>query len=216
MNPSAIEAIELEVFDPESGRSVSLPVTFSLSFGDLCVITGPNGVGKSTLLSGMADLLTNLGPARRLRGIVRARKELIGEMSLQVRLHPQLSAPMFALPVSLGDVLAWYRSPENEMPDLIGDLDLLRPWDSASGGEKQRILLAGIFTDRNRSGQGNAFEILLLDEPGNHLDSRNREELHKQVKRWLAENPNRSVVVVTHDPEAWSPTVLVKLEAADK
>ncbi|MBN8541684.1 MAG: AAA family ATPase [Deltaproteobacteria bacterium] len=216
MKPSVIEAIDLEVYDPETRRSVSRPVSFSLSLGDLCVITGPNGVGKSTLLHGMADFLSTSNPASRVKGIVRTRKEVLGDKSFKVRLHPQFSAPMFALPLSLGDVLDWYRSPEDSMPELIRDLDLLRPWDSASGGEKQRVLLAGIFSDGKGKHDKVPFEILLLDEPGNHLDSRNREELYSQTRQWLSENPNRCVVVVTHDPEVWSPSVLVKLEAAEK
>lgn len=216
MSLSVIEAIGLEVFDPETGQSVSRPVSFSISSGDLCVITGPNGVGKSTLLHGMASFLSSLSPVSRLKGSVRAQKETLGDRRLQVRLHPQLSAPMFALPLCLGDVLDWYRLPSDSPPELIGDLDLLRPWDSASGGEKQRVLLAGIFSDGKQMIDDNTFEILLLDEPGNHLDSKNREELYKQVRKWLSENPNRSVVVVTHDPEAWNPSVLVTLEAAAK
>jgi ABC-type cobalamin/Fe3+-siderophores transport system ATPase subunit len=215
MSTSVIEAIGLEVFDPETGQSVSRPVSFSISSGDLCVLTGPNGVGKSTLLHGMAGFLSNLSPVSRLKGSIQTRNEILGEKTVQVRLHPQLSAPMFALPLSLGDVLDWYRLPNDSTPELISDLDLLRPWDSASGGEKQRVLLAGIFAD-GKTRNDKTFEILLLDEPGNHLDFKNREELYKQVRKWLSENPNRSVVVVTHDPEAWSPSVLVTLEAAAK
>ena len=180
------------------------------------MITGPNGVGKSTLMHGMASFLSIPSPVSRLKGSIRTKKEILGDKTVQVRLHPQLSAPMFALPLTLGDVLDWYRLPNDLTPELIGDLDLLRPWDSASGGEKQRVLLAGIFAAGKIKYDDETFEILLLDEPGNHLDSKNREELYKQVRKWLSENPNRAVVLVTHDPEAWNPSVLVTLETAAK
>ncbi|MDZ4084585.1 MAG: AAA family ATPase, partial [Bdellovibrionales bacterium] len=122
----------------------------------------------------------------------------------------------FALPLSLGDVLSWYRAKEAPVPKLIEGLDLLRPWDSASGGEKQRVLLSGLFTESQPTNSDKDFELLLLDEPGNHLDSQNREELRQQVVQWLSENSSRSVILVTHDPEVWKPSVLVTLEAVEK
>lgn len=211
-----IEVIGIEVFDPETGLSISQPVSFAISFGDLCVITGPNGVGKSTMLQGIATMLNSKEPAARLRGVVQTKFDSTSGNRLQVRLHPQLSAPMFALPLCLGDVLNWYLPEREPIPDLVKDLDLLRPWDSASGGEKQRVLLAGIFTESNRKSKDDEAEILLLDEPGNHLDSKNREELHTQVRLWLASSPRRSIVLVTHDPKSWNPSVLVELAAVEK
>lgn len=210
-----VDILSVEIFDPENGRGISRPVSFSISSGDLCVIAGPNGVGKSTLLHGIASSLALKSSASRvvnsrMRGDVRSRQRI------SVRLHPQLSAPMFALPLSLGDVLRWYRHEEAPLPKLIEGLDLFRPWDSASGGEKQRVLLSGLFIESQRTKSEKDFELLLLDEPGNHLDSQNREELRQQVIQWLSEGSSRSVVIVTHDPEVWNPSVLVTLEAVEK
>lgn len=206
-----VDVLGVEVLDPETGRSIARPVSFSISTGDLCVITGPNGVGKSTLLHGIASFLTSKNSnLSRLKGEIRADKRI------NVRLHPQLSAPMFALPLSLGDVLNWYRSSKEPASELAAGIDLLRPWDSASGGEKQRVLLAGLFAEGPSVTSPQEFEMLLLDEPGNHLDSKNRDELLRQIRRWLSSSPRRSVVVVTHDTKPWNPSVLVTLEAVEK
>lgn len=212
----AINFIGLQVFDPESGQHISQPVSFSMSFGDLCVITGPNGVGKSTLLQGIAALISSGRLSNRLKGTAQPNVGYLKSKCLQVRLHPQLSAPMFALPLCLRDVLNWYCPADAELPDLIDDLDLGRAWDSASGGEKQRVLLAGIFAESRGDSPEDLYEILLLDEPGNHLDAKNRQQLLNQVKRWLQESESRSVIVVTHDPETWKPNVLIRLEAVEK
>jgi len=55
-----------------------------------------------------------------------------------------------------------------------------------SGGEKTRVLLAGI--------QLNTIDLLLLDEPSNHLDHSGRERLYE-----LLENTSAAVMVVSHD-----------------
>jgi ATP-binding cassette subfamily F protein 3 len=63
-----------------------------------------------------------------------------------------------------------------------------RPCRSFSGGEQMRIKLGRALLD--------PADLLLLDEPGNHLDSRQREWLGQ----FLRSCP-RAFVVVTHDPE---------------
>lgn len=63
-----------------------------------------------------------------------------------------------------------------------------RPCRSFSGGEQMRIKLGRALLD--------PADLLLLDEPGNHLDSRQREWLGQ----FLRTCP-RAFVVVTHDPE---------------
>ncbi len=212
MQPS-VDLIEVKVIDTESGRELSKPISLSVSAGELCIFVGPNGVGKSTLLNGMAELLTSKASTfPRLRGQIRPRN---GHVT--VRLHPQISAPMFALPLSLSDVLTWYQLPSHfGSSPLVSGLDLSRPWDSASGGEKQRVLLAGILAksppEFDQMDSAEQLEILMLDEPGNHLDAENHEVLRVEIRKWMKEAIHRAVVIVTHDPQSWSPCKVVKIE----
>ncbi|MEO5997777.1 MAG: hypothetical protein ABIN89_13630 [Chitinophagaceae bacterium] len=55
-----------------------------------------------------------------------------------------------------------------------------------SGGQKTSVFLAGIIINRP--------EIVLLDEPGNHLDTPNRSILYKDIK-----TTTNTLVVVSHD-----------------
>ena len=51
--------------------------------------------------------------------------------------------------------------------------DLLRPWQSLSGGERVRLRLSQLFELEQH--------FLILDEPGNHLDRRGREWLRERL-----------------------------------
>ena len=59
-----------------------------------------------------------------------------------------------------------------------------------SGGEQQRVFLAQVFCqDPN---------ILILDEPANHLDLPFQKELFSLIGEWL-KTPGRAVITVMHD-----------------
>ena len=59
-----------------------------------------------------------------------------------------------------------------------------------SGGELQRVFLAQVLCQDP--------EILILDEPANHLDLPFQQELFTLVSSWL-QVPGRAVVTVMHD-----------------
>lgn len=68
----------------------------------------------------------------------------------------------------------------------IQNIDLYQQMNSLSGGEKTKILLAGI--------QIHSPEIILLDEPSNHLDSESRKILYRFIK-----SSRSTILVVSHD-----------------
>ena len=59
-----------------------------------------------------------------------------------------------------------------------------------SGGEIQRVFLAQVLAQDP--------EILILDEPANHLDLLFQKQFFDMVQRWL-EEPGRAVITVMHD-----------------
>jgi ATPase subunit of ABC transporter with duplicated ATPase domains len=61
-----------------------------------------------------------------------------------------------------------------------------QPMGLLSGGEKTKVFLAGITLHHPN--------IVLLDEPSNHLDSNSRELLYEFIKQY-----NRTLLVVSHD-----------------
>ena len=64
-----------------------------------------------------------------------------------------------------------------------------------SGGEQQRVAIARVIASRP--------DIVFADEPTGALDSKNGREVLGML-RGIADDPQRSVVMVTHDLEAAS------------
>lgn len=68
----------------------------------------------------------------------------------------------------------------------LSDLELLQKMESLSGGQKTKVFLAGISIHQP--------ELILLDEPSNHLDIRGRQYLYDFI-----ENTKCTLLVVSHD-----------------
>lgn len=70
----------------------------------------------------------------------------------------------------------------------LGHLDASTPSHRLSGGEAMRVALLGaLMSDA---------QVLILDEPSNHLDRQGRRALIEQLKSW-----SRGLIVVSHDRE---------------
>ncbi|MFN0257351.1 ribosomal protection-like ABC-F family protein [Pedobacter ureilyticus] len=69
---------------------------------------------------------------------------------------------------------------------LLGDLELSHSMASLSGGQKTKVFLAGI--------QIHQAELILLDEPSNHLDVASRELLYQYIQ-----HTKSTLLVISHD-----------------
>ncbi|WP_282696036.1 ABC-F family ATP-binding cassette domain-containing protein [Streptomyces sp. CC208A] len=152
----------------------------ALAAGERLLVHGGNGAGKSTLLRVMAgDLVPDEGEVRR-RGRVGF---LAQEVTVRRPAEPLLAA--FGRGLGLGldeDGLA-----ERLLSyGLFRSADLLVPVGSLSAGQLRRLALARLLA--------RPADLLLLDEPANHLALGLVEELEQALEEWPG-----ALVVVSHD-----------------
>ncbi|MDG0815381.1 ATP-binding cassette domain-containing protein [Bdellovibrio svalbardensis] len=168
-----LEVQNLQAFSSE-GRTLSPIVNFELHAGEVLFLRGENGAGKSTLLK------TILGLHKYFKGTF----DFFPRNS-EIQYLPQLGNISFHLPLTLADML----DGEVSSPLLAG-LDLSKKWNTASGGERQKILFASALMKKPR--------VLLLDEPFNHVDKNASHLLEQSLSDYLRENPQSAMLLISH------------------
>ncbi|HEV3449090.1 MAG TPA: ABC transporter ATP-binding protein [Gemmataceae bacterium] len=171
--------------------------------GEMTLLVGPSGCGKTTLISIIAGLLdvtdgeiAVLGEdLRQLRGrrLVRFRGDNIGFVFQQYNLLPALTAAEnAAVPLLIAGV------PRHEAVRrarlVLGAMDLEARANALpsqlSGGQQQRVAIARALVHEPR--------LLVCDEPTAALDANSGRNVMELLRR-VAVEPDRAVIVVTHD-----------------
>ncbi|HVE75577.1 MAG TPA: ABC transporter ATP-binding protein [Actinomycetota bacterium] len=167
-------------------------VTFQMGPG-VTALLGPNGAGKSSLLRIVCGLTAPSRGDVRVLG-KRPRHDLslfsdIGLVPQQEALFERLTS--FEL-VRAAAILQRVPSPEDATVQAINEVDLdpsdKRPLRSFSKGMRQRVKVAQALVHSPK--------ILILDEPLNGLDPRQRLHMIELFRRWGSEG--RTVVVSSH------------------
>lgn len=148
--------------------------------GERIAILGENGQGKTTLLKTLSGELAPLA------GNVRwAHKLNIASFAQIVHqaLNPTETAGAYLMRLS-GESL------QENVLRMAGSFlfsidDLTKPCGVLSGGERARLILAGMLLGKP--------DVLLLDEPTNHLDMETSEALGNALRDW-----NGTVIFVSH------------------
>ena len=154
---------------------------FTLRRGQRLAVVGLNGAGKSTLLRILAGNDTpTAGSVRTGTGV-------------QIAYYAQDSADTLPTGTSVYDYLASRASDEalprvrSMLGSFLFDEDAIdKPLDVLSGGERSRLVIAGLLVQ--------PANLLILDEPTNHLDMTSQEVLARALSSYQG-----SAVVVSHD-----------------
>ena len=188
-------------FRYRDGKEALRGITFSVQEGECLGVIGPNGAGKSTILLHLNGLLPEKftdPPSVFVTGEPVA-AETIFSIHKKVGLlfqdpDDQLFCPTVYEDVAFGP--RQYGLSEAEVCALVEEslhrVGLAgfekRSAHHLSGGEKQRVCLAGVLACRP--------EILVLDEPTSDLDPRGKRELKSLLKTLTA-----TKVIASHDLE---------------
>ncbi len=191
----------LEVRDLEAGYGAAPAlsgVSLSVWPGEIAVLMGRNGVGKSTLLHSIVGLLRPRRGSVRVAGRVTTGRP-VAETSRLIACLPQESdSLLFADSVAeeLRVTLRNHGQPEaGQVEELLGRLGLAglagRYPRDLSVGERQRVALGALTVTRPGG--------LLLDEPTRGLDYAAKDNLAALLRQWRG--AGAAILLVTHDVE---------------
>jgi putative ABC transport system ATP-binding protein len=178
-------------------------INLQVRLGEMTLLVGPSGCGKTTLLSIIAGLLeptagtvsvlgTDLG-ALSDRQKVAFRGRLIGFVFQQYNLLPALTAaenvavPLLIARLPRREALARAEAALESVG--LGERTRAQP-SQLSGGQQQRVAIARALVHEPA--------LLVCDEPTAALDAQAGHNV-LELLREVAVQPNRAVVVVTHD-----------------
>jgi len=164
------------------GHPVLSPVSMHIRHGEKVAIVGPNGGGKTTLLRSILSLapplsgLVRLGPNVKPRYFAQEQDTLDSSLTIMQNLRKVGSG-------GEGDLRAFLHK------FLFGGHIVHRPVATLSYGERARLMLAMLVMAGTN--------LLLLDEPLNHLDIDAREKFEQALEQY-----DGTMLLVLHDTYA--------------
>ena len=172
-------------------------LSFHLGEGEWLMLAGPNGAGKSTLIETIAQGVPYTGmirwngeDIRNLKGSRFAQR--IGVLSQKnnvgyaYTVEEVVSLGRYAYKAGLFSGKDDRGKAEVEKALEMTGLTELRHASmlTLSGGETQRVFLAQVLAQNP--------QVLILDEPANHLDLNYQQQIFSLIREWLQE-PGRAV-----------------------
>ncbi len=166
-------------------------INFTIKHGERLQFRGRNGAGKSTLISTIMAAAAGKKPETLKKGEIKASPKLrigfyeqeISSTYLDMKLGDAVSQCYHEAGISIPidevrSILATY------LFNPVNDLEL--PVRQLSGGQKARLQLIKMLANNPN--------LLILDEPSNHLDLPSIEELEEALQAFTG-----AIIYVTHD-----------------
>ncbi|MEO6606529.1 MAG: thiol reductant ABC exporter subunit CydC [Aeromicrobium sp.] len=185
-------------------RAITAPISFEVGVGDILGITGPSGVGKTTLALTLLKLVESRGGSIQLGGVnfcdilgsdIRTRVGMSGQdhvvFDTTIRENLRIADPQ------ANDRAIWTALERAGLASFVRSLPagLDTPAGEAgselSGGERQRLGVAQLLLARH--------DILIFDEPTEHLDVQAAAALLSDI---AALTPDHGVVIISHSAMA--------------
>lgn len=175
-----VENLEITAGSGEEEKKLFSDCSFEIRRGEKIAVVGANGIGKSTLLKTIQNIIPHHN------GIIRWAKNVKISYFEQenAQLHPHMTV--------LEELHSRYRGmTEESLRSLLGRVRLtgenvMKQVSVVSGGERAKLCFAIMMLEHAN--------VLILDEPTNHLDLITKEALEKAVSEYTG-----TIIFVSHD-----------------
>lgn len=174
-----VKGVDISVGKDASRKTLINDISFNIRRGDKIGIIGDNGIGKSTLLKIIQEMLPHKGIVRwnnniKISYFEQESANLNKSLSVMEEIHSRYPS-MSDLEVR--NLLAQVR--------LVGE-NVFKEAGVISGGERAKLCFAIMMQEH-----GN---VLILDEPTNHLDLASKEAIEEALSEYTG-----TIIFVSHD-----------------
>ena len=188
-------------FSYDKDKPVIDDISLSIEKGSFVAILGHSGSGKSTLAKLIVGILEKNGGQIFYDG-EEINKKNIKKLQTKTALVFQNPDNQFIGATVEDDIAFGLENKQfphekmqeeiNKFAESVGMLDYLKKEPiNLSGGQKQRVALAGALILKP--------DILILDEATSMLDPAGKDTVKKVIKKIHKENPDLSIITITHD-----------------
>ena len=178
-------------------------VSFCVDSGKYISIIGHNGSGKSTFAKLLIGLLEAQGGSIKAFGLD-MNSQNVHEIRRKIGIVFQNPDNQFVGATVRDDIAFGLENrcvPHEKMDDIINEFSrkvhmeefLDKEPENLSGGQKQRVAIAGVLALSP--------EVVIFDEATSMLDPKGKREVRECIKEMRKENPNLSILSITHDLE---------------
>ena len=191
-------------------------VSFSIGEGEAVLLSGENGIGKSTLLKALLGLesagkrISGNIIVRGIGDILTLKPEELQRYRASVAYVPQRDDYSTMGIVRVRDIISDSRMAfsgetmnDAEVNSLIDEwiprrADRSRVFDAKtkpskfSGGEQRLLSVLSIISTRSKA------NLLIIDEPLNNLDFINARNISNVINRAMKENPRMGLLMISH------------------
>ncbi len=202
----AAEMHEVYKSDPHSGARILGGVSFEAAQGEVLLITGQSGSGKSTALRVLAGMeIPDGGEARVLGQDLysmrrKAQSSFISQnigMCFQAH-NLDTNLTVYDNLVGLAESTGQYGKQAEARTDMLVDrlglgLKLDQKTATLSGGEKMKVALGRLLVPKRA--------LLLLDEPTGAVDPAGKADIFSFLRE-MQESDGSTIVMVSHDEQA--------------
>ena len=184
-------------------KPITPPLDAKATNGQLTLLVGANGTGKSTLLRTIAGLQPPLGGEIRINGndiASLSRQQLAQTVAIvltqkvsdqQITVEQVVAAGRAPYTNYFGQLTSNDHQLVNNAMEMVGIQHLrLKPFVQLSDGEQQKTLIAKAIAQDT--------PVILLDEPTAFLDYPTKQQCF-QIMRRLAHQQQKTILLSTHD-----------------